>query len=170
MLLLIAASLFGAVFAAAPRRGGRPPGGGEPFGSLILAVAVTVIEVGMIVMLMAGGVRRLDLRPRHGVRGGDDHPQRNRGPERPLIGALRHRLVAFNASGSGSALATVITLAGGVWCYLASPCRRKDLSTRVPTGLAALTLRCSSTRVSSSPRPFAIETSSSRCPPTGTAG
>jgi len=29
-----------------------------------------------------------------------------------VVGALRHRLVSFNASGSGSALATVITLAG----------------------------------------------------------
>ena len=47
---------------------------GEPFGSLVLAVAVTVIEVALIVTLMvSGGNEHRDARARHGVRGGDDH-------------------------------------------------------------------------------------------------
>ena len=52
---------------------------GEPFGSLVLAVAVTVIEVALIVTLMvSGGTENVHARPRHGVRGGDDHLQRDR--------------------------------------------------------------------------------------------
>ena len=52
---------------------------GEPFGSLVLAVAVTIIEVGLIVTLMiAGGPRNCLSGPRHGIRGGDDHLQRHR--------------------------------------------------------------------------------------------
>ena len=52
---------------------------GEPFGSLVLAVAVTVIEVALIVTLMiSGGSDDLHSRPRHGVRRGDDHLQRDR--------------------------------------------------------------------------------------------
>ena len=51
---------------------------GEPFGALVLAVAVTVIEVGLIVTLMVSGkARHLDARPRHRLRRGDDHLQRH---------------------------------------------------------------------------------------------
>lgn len=84
---------------------------GEPFGSLVLAVAVTVIEVALIVTLM--------------VDGGD----KNAGLARDtvfaavmitcngilgsclLVGALRRRVALFNAEGSGAAFATVTTLA-----------------------------------------------------------
>ena len=48
---------------------------GEPFGSLVLAVAVTVIEVALIVTLMLSATpgRTLHAGPRHGLRGRDDH-------------------------------------------------------------------------------------------------
>ena len=55
VLLLIAASLSAPSSPPCTTPRWSPTGRGEPFGSLILAVAVTVIEVGMIVMLMAGG-------------------------------------------------------------------------------------------------------------------
>ena len=53
---------------------------GEPFGSLVLAVAVTVIEVALIVTLMTPAARTPLAGPRHGVRRGDDHLQRHRRP------------------------------------------------------------------------------------------
>lgn len=84
---------------------------GEPFGSLILAVAVTVIEVGLIVSLMlAGGPGTSELARDtvfaavmitcNGVLG-----------LCMLIGAARHHVVAFSAEGSCSALATTTVLA-----------------------------------------------------------
>src|SRR3954453_20257150 len=55
VLLLVAAVLVGAVLAAVHHAEVVAHRVGEPFGSLILAVAVTVIEVGLIVTLMASG-------------------------------------------------------------------------------------------------------------------
>ncbi len=83
---------------------------GEPFGSLVLAVAVTVIEVALIVTLM--------------VAGGDDTATLARDTVFAaviitgngivglslLAGTLRHRTASFNAEGTASALATVATL------------------------------------------------------------
>nr|WP_239138898.1 ionic transporter y4hA [Actinoplanes regularis] len=84
---------------------------GEPMGSLLLAVAVTVIEVGLIVALMvAGGTETASLARDtvfaavmitcNGILGLS-----------LLVGAVRYRLAVFNAEGTGAALATVATLA-----------------------------------------------------------
>ncbi|MGI9125480.1 MAG: calcium:proton antiporter [Mycobacterium sp.] len=85
---------------------------GEPLGSLILAVAVTVIEVGLIVMLMVGGGPGASTYARNTVFAAVMITLNGIVGISLLIGPLRHRLVAFNASGSGSALATVVTLSG----------------------------------------------------------
>jgi Ca2+:H+ antiporter len=85
---------------------------GEPFGSLILAVAVTVIEVALIVTLMISGgpdtaslardtVFAVVMITANGIMG-----------LCLLVGAARHGLAVFNAEGTGAALATVTTLAG----------------------------------------------------------
>src|SRR4051794_13422681 len=55
VLVAIALALIGAVVAAVHHAEVVAHKVGEPFGSLILAVAVTVIEVGLIVMLMTSG-------------------------------------------------------------------------------------------------------------------
>jgi Ca2+:H+ antiporter len=85
---------------------------GEPFGSLVLAVAVTVIEVGLIVTLMVSGdseetatlardtVFAAVMITCNGVVGLS-----------LLVGALRRRVASFNAEGTATALATVATLA-----------------------------------------------------------
>lgn len=52
---VLAVALVGAILAAVHHAEVVAERVGEPFGSLILAVAVTVIEVGLIVMLMSGG-------------------------------------------------------------------------------------------------------------------
>jgi Ca2+:H+ antiporter len=84
---------------------------GEPYGSLVLAVAVTIIEVGLIVTLMvtsdkdAAGLARdtvfaavmITLNGIVGIA--------------LLVGALKHHLAVFNPEGTGAALATVIALA-----------------------------------------------------------
>ena len=85
---------------------------GDPLGSLILAVAVTVIEVALIVTLMVGD-------PIHGATLARDTvfaavmlSINGIVGFSLLVGALRHHLAVFNPEGTGSALATVITLAG----------------------------------------------------------
>src|SRR5215203_4070322 len=53
--VVVAFALAGAVLAAVNHAEIVAHRVGEPFGSLVLAVAVTVIEVGLIVTLMVGG-------------------------------------------------------------------------------------------------------------------
>ena len=55
LVLVVAVVLVGAVLAAVHHAEVVAHRVGEPFGSLILAVAVTVIEVGLIVTLMISG-------------------------------------------------------------------------------------------------------------------
>ena len=111
VLVMAAALLVGAVLASVHHAEVVAHRVGEPFGSLLLAVAVTVIEVGLIVTLM--------------VSGGDDTAGLARDTVFAavmitingivglslVVGALRHHLAVFNPEGTGSALATVVTLA-----------------------------------------------------------
>ena len=111
VLILAGVLLAGAVLAAVHHAEVVAHRVGEPFGSLVLAVAVTVIEVGLIVTLM--------------VSGGDDTATLARDTVFAavmitlngivglslLVGALKTRLATFNAEGSATALATVSTLA-----------------------------------------------------------
>ena len=111
-LVVIAVCLVGAVLSAVHHAEVVAHRLGEPVGSLVLAVAVTVIEVGLIVMLMTGGGSGASTYARDTVFAAVMITLNGIVGISLLVGALRHRLVSFNASGSGSALATVITLAG----------------------------------------------------------
>lgn len=84
---------------------------GEPLGSIILAVAVTVIEVGLIIMLMTSGAHGAETLARdtafaavmitcNGIVGLS-----------LLLGSLRHDIPRFNPEGTGAALGVVATLA-----------------------------------------------------------
>ena len=84
---------------------------GEPFGSLVLAVAVTVIEVALIVTLMVSGGADTSTYARDTVFSAVMICVNGIVGLSLLLGAVRHGLASFNASGTGSALATVITLA-----------------------------------------------------------
>jgi Ca2+:H+ antiporter len=84
---------------------------GEPFGSLVLAVAVTVIEVGLIVTLMIAGGPETATLARDTVFAAAMITCNGILGISVLIGALRTRVTAFNAEGSATALATVCTLA-----------------------------------------------------------
>jgi Ca2+:H+ antiporter len=105
--LFLAAAVLAAVFHAevfAARVG-------EPFGSLILAVAVTVIEVGLIVTLMVAGGADTDTLARDTVFAAVMITCNGVVGISILVAALRNRLAVFNAEGSATAFATVIALA-----------------------------------------------------------
>lgn len=112
VLAVVAVVLVGAVVAAVHHAEVVAHKVGEPFGSLILAVAVTVIEVGLIVMLMSDGGKGTSTYARDTVFAAVMITLNGIVGISLLVGALRHKLVSFNASGTGSAVATVITLAG----------------------------------------------------------
>ncbi|WP_433219683.1 calcium:proton antiporter [Microtetraspora malaysiensis] len=112
VVVVVALLLAGAVLSAVHHAEVVAHRVGEPFGSLILAVAVTVIEVGLIVSMMVsaeGGSASSLARDTvfaavmitcNGIVG------------LSLLVATMHRRVAvFNAVGTGSALATVATVA-----------------------------------------------------------
>ena len=84
---------------------------GEPFGSLVLAVAVTVIEVALIVTLMVAGGPETGSLARDTVFAAVMITVNGIAGLSLLVGAVRHGLARFNAEGSGAALATVATLA-----------------------------------------------------------
>jgi len=85
---------------------------GEPFGSLILAVAVTVIEVGLIVMLMVSGKGDVSTLARDTVFSAVMLTMNGIVGISLLVGAVKYRLAEFNSEGTGSALGTMLTLAG----------------------------------------------------------
>lgn len=84
---------------------------GEPRGSLVLAVAVTVIEVGLILSVMAGGGPGSDTLARNTVFAALMITLNGIIGLSIVVATLRERSVSFNAAGSGSALAAVTTLA-----------------------------------------------------------
>lgn len=84
---------------------------GEPFGSLVLAVAVTVIEVALIVTLMASGGPKAASLARDTVFSAVMITCNGVVGLSLLVGAVRHRVTAFHAEGAGGALATIAVLA-----------------------------------------------------------
>ncbi|MEU9307847.1 ionic transporter y4hA [Streptomyces sp. NPDC048256] len=84
---------------------------GEPFGSLVLAVAVTVIEVALIVTLMADGGDKSSTLARDTVFAAVMITCNGIVGLSLLVASLRHGTAIFNPEGTGAALATVATLA-----------------------------------------------------------
>ncbi|MBV1851202.1 calcium:proton antiporter [Catellatospora tritici] len=110
-LLVVAAALVGAVVTAVHHAEIVAHRVGEPFGTLILAVAVTIIEVGLIIMLMTSAgdgpsplardtVFAAFMIVCNGVMG-----------LCLLVGALRHGEVEFHVEGVTAALATLSAVA-----------------------------------------------------------
>jgi Ca2+:H+ antiporter len=111
LLAIVAAGLIAAVIAGVHHAEVVAHRVGEPFGTLILAVAVTVIEVGLIITLM--------------VSGGDETASLARDTVFAafmivcngvvglclLVGALRHEVVEFRVEGVTGALAALSALA-----------------------------------------------------------
>ncbi|WP_108013524.1 calcium:proton antiporter [Streptomyces sp. VMFN-G11Ma] len=84
---------------------------GEPFGSLVLAVAVTIIEVALIVTLMADGGGKSSTLARDTVFAAVMITCNGIVGICLLVASLQHGTAVFNPEGTGAALATVATLA-----------------------------------------------------------
>lgn len=110
LALLLAAVLLGNVIAAVHHAEVIALRVGEPFGTLILALAVTVIEVGLIVSIMLTGepnpalmrdsVHAVVMLVLHGLAG-----------LAIVVGAVRHRQSEFQVEGANAFLAVLIPMA-----------------------------------------------------------
>ncbi len=112
LIAVMAAALAGAVFAAVHHAEVVAHKVGEPFGTLVLAIAVTVIEVALIVSVMlSSGPEKAGLARDtvfaavmiicNGIVG-----------LCLFVGALHHREQAFQAPGANAAMAILVTLLG----------------------------------------------------------
>lgn len=110
-VIVLALALAGAVLSAVQHAEVVAHRVGEPFGSLVLAVAVTVIEVGLILTLMASGGDDASSLARDTVFAAVMITCNGIFGLSLLVGAVRRRVAEFNAEGTGAALATVATLA-----------------------------------------------------------
>ena len=108
--VVAAAALAGAVLAAVHHAEVIAHKVGEPFGSLTLAIAVTVIEVGLILTLMSSGGDKTAGLARDTVFAAVMITCNGILGLSLLTAARRHGIALFNAEGSGAALATVATL------------------------------------------------------------
>lgn len=111
VLGLLAVLLVGAVLAAVHHAEVVAHRVGEPYGSLVLAVAVTIIEVGLIVTLMVTADKDASGLARDTVFAAVMITVNGIVGISLLVGAVKHHLAVFNPEGTGSALATVIALA-----------------------------------------------------------
>jgi Ca2+:H+ antiporter len=111
VVILVSALLAGAVLAAVHHAEVVAHRVGEPYGSLVLAVAVTVIEVALIVTLMIGGDGKTETLARDTVFAAVMITCNGIVGLSILVGAFHRSVVTFNAEGAGAALATVTTLA-----------------------------------------------------------
>jgi Ca2+:H+ antiporter len=111
VLAALAALLAGAVIASVHHAEVVAHRVGEPLGSLVLAVAVTVIEVGLIVTLMAAGGTETDTLARDTVFAAAMITCNGIVGLCLVVVTLRQRIGTFNAEGTATAFATVITLA-----------------------------------------------------------
>lgn len=111
LVAVVALVLGGAVLAAVHHAEVVAHRVGEPYGSLVLAVAVTIIEVALIITLMLSGGAKTASLPRDTVFAAVMITCNGILGLSLLAGALRNGMTVFNAEGSGAALATVTTLA-----------------------------------------------------------
>jgi Ca2+:H+ antiporter len=110
-VVLVAIALIAAVLVAVHHAEVVAHRVGEPFGSLILAVAVTVIEVGLILSITASGGPDTASLARDTVFAAVMITCNGIVGLCLLIGAVRQHVVSFHAEGSSGALAAVVTLA-----------------------------------------------------------
>ncbi len=110
LLPLVTAGLIAAVIAAVHHAEVVAHKVGEPFGTLILAIAVTVIEVALIVTLMVSGGDKAAALARDTVFAAVMITCNGIVGLALLVGPLRHRVQSFQAQATGGALAVLVTL------------------------------------------------------------
>ncbi|RJQ77432.1 ionic transporter y4hA [Pseudonocardiaceae bacterium YIM PH 21723] len=110
LLVLVCVGLGAAVTAAVHHAEVVAHRVGEPFGTLILAVAVTVIEVALIVTLMSSGGEKTASLARDTVFAAIMITCNGIVGLALLVGSLRHRVQEFRSHASGGALAVTLAL------------------------------------------------------------
>jgi Ca2+:H+ antiporter len=111
VLVLVGVLLAGSVISAVMHAETLAHRVGEPYGSLLLAVAVTVIEVGLIVTLMLGGSDGSQTIARDTVFAAVMICTTLITGSSLLLAALREGTVTFRSEGPVSAVAAIATLA-----------------------------------------------------------
>lgn len=109
--VLVGASLVAAVLAAVHHAEVVAHRVGEPYGTLLLAVAVTVIEVALIVSLMLAGGPGAATLARDTVFAAIMIVCNGVVGVCVLVGGLRHRVMLFRVEGTSPALAVLVALA-----------------------------------------------------------
>lgn len=107
---IFAAALIGTVLAAVHHAELVAHRVGEPFGTFLLAVAVTVIELGLIITLMAAGGDSASTLARDTVFAAVMIILNGLVGVCILVGAIRHKEQIFQQSGVSAALATICAL------------------------------------------------------------
>ena len=134
-----AAALIGAVIAAVHHAEVVAHRVGEPFGTLVLAVAITVIEVALIVSLMlAGGPDKATL-PRDTIYSAVMIICTGVVGICLLAGGLSHHEQSFRLEGTNSALSALVSLAG-LSLVLPSFTTSSSVGTYTPSQLAFVAL------------------------------
>jgi Ca2+:H+ antiporter len=110
LLLLVAGALIAAVLVAVHHAEVIALRVGEPFGTLVLALAVTVIEVSLIVSLMLSGAGAASSLARDTVYATVMIVCNGTVGLCLLMGALRHRVLTFRVEGTNPALSVLATL------------------------------------------------------------
>ena len=110
--LLLAAMLFAAVVAAIHHAEVVAHRVGEPFGTLVLALAVTVIEVALIVAMMLAGGKGASSLARDTVFSAVMISCNGILGLCLVVGGLRHGVLAYRVEGTSPALASLGALAG----------------------------------------------------------
>ena len=110
LALVCGIALMGAVFAAVHHAEVVAHRVGEPFGTLILAVAVTVIEASLILSMMFAGGEHTEILPRDTIYAAVMIICNGVVGLCLLVGGLVHREQSFRAEGSGSGLAALIVM------------------------------------------------------------
>lgn len=110
--VLLATALFAAVVAAIHHAEVVAHRVGEPFGTLVLAVAVTVIEVALIVALMMAGGATANTLARDTVFAAIMIAANGIVGVCLVAGGLRHGVLAYRVEGTSPALASLGALAG----------------------------------------------------------
>ncbi|WIB76837.1 ionic transporter y4hA [Curtobacterium sp. MCPF17_002] len=111
VVVLVAVVLAGTVFAAVHHAEVVAHRVGEPFGSLVLAVAVTIIEVALIIALSSSGGAKAETLARDTVFSAVMITMNGLVGLAILIGTIRHNTVRFNQEGASAATMTVAALA-----------------------------------------------------------
>ena len=111
VILIVAAALIAAVLAAVHHAEVVAHRVGEPFGTLILAVAVTVIEASLIVSIMISGGPTATVVARDSVYAAVMIILTGIVGVCLLVGGLRHHVTAFRVEGTSPVLAVLSALA-----------------------------------------------------------